>query len=441
MKSAFGFSFLLVSAFCTSSPLFAQEVTLNNLDEAISLAYEKNSDYQNFILNQEQADLEYKKAKNHRLPTVTGSFSGQRNADLATTPLPAEIFGGEPGQTIETQFGQEYTFNAGVSVSKSLFNLQQMQQAKLAKLNAQMVGVEQEQYEEFLEQSTSMYYYTALVAKKAIAVSESDLESAARISLLSKDKYEQGLIDLIAYNNSKISENVVRQNLSSNKRLFQEYLIELKKLLGMGYQTQILLSEDLTYELPKLYQEYQLTPDLSIKNADVAINQADMQTKISRSAALPSLSLNSYYGRQQFRDDFGLALDSDSWSNYSYLTLNLSIPIFNGFENRNDIKKNKISQEIAQNEREDAELTSKLEDQLLIKNYQSGLVEASLAKDNFQLYEENQRLTYEKYEEGLVSLDTYLRVFEDYVKAENTFLNNLSKVYSLYSQIIPRISL
>ncbi|MEM6525850.1 MAG: hypothetical protein AAF693_18770, partial [Bacteroidota bacterium] len=64
---------------------------------------------------------------------------------------------------------------------------------------------------------------------------------------------------------------------------------------------------------------------------------------------------------------------------------------------------------------------------------------ASLAKDNFQLYEENQRLTYKKYEEGLVSLDAYLRVFEDYVKAENTFLNNLSKVYSLYSQIIPRI--
>lgn len=438
-QNIIGFVFAIGCVFCDPTTGFVQELTLNNIDEAIKLALEKNPDYQNFILNQEQAKLEYKQSKSYRLPSITGSVSGQRNIDLATTPLPAEIFGGEPGQTINAQFGQEYAYNAGLSISKQLFNRELILQSKLAELNTQRVDVEKAQYEQFLEQSVSLYYFTALVSKKAVDVSMQDVESAMKITELAKDRYEQGLIDLIAYNQSRINENVVRQNLSSNQQLLDECLVELKKLLGISYQEKLWLSEDIDYELPTIFREDQLEPDLSIKSASVQMDQADMNTKLSRSSLLPSLSLNSYFGRQQFRDDFGLAFGGDSWTNYSYLSVNLSIPIFAGFNNRREITKSKINSRIIQNQKEETEQVVKLEDQLLIKNYQSSLSDAALAKDNYLLYEANQRLTYEKYEEGLVSLDTYLRTFEDYVKAENAYLNSISKVYSLYSQIIPRI--
>lgn len=434
-----GFVLAIGFVFSGTTTVFSQDLTLNSIDEAIKLAFEKNPDYQNFILNEERAQIEYKQVKSNRLPIITGTFNGQRNLDLATTPLPAELVGGMPGETVNTQFGQEYAYNAGISLRTELINRELLLKSKLSKLNTQLVQLEKVQYEEFLEQSVSLYYYTALVTKQALEVSKKDLESAAQILALTKEKYDEGLIDLIAYNRSRINENMVRQNLSSNEQLLEECLIELKKLFGLNFQDRLVLSEQIDYELPGIYTEDQLTTDLSVKNASFLMEQAEMNIKLSRSSLLPSLSFDSYRGRQQFRDDFGLSFDGDSWSNYSYMSLNLSIPIYAGFNNRRDIKKSKINYKIAENEKQDAELAAQLEDRLLIKNYQYCLSEASLAKDNYLLYEENQQLSYEKYEEGLISLDSYLSVFEDYVQAENAFLNSMSKLYNLYSQIIPRI--
>ncbi|MEL6560112.1 MAG: TolC family protein [Bacteroidota bacterium] len=417
----------------------AQQVTLNSLQDALKLGFDQNPDYQNFLLNQEQAELSYKQSKSYRLPNITGSFNGQRNVDLPTTPLPAEIFGGEPGTTINTQFGQEYTYNAGININKQLFNRSMSLQSKLMKMSSEMVAIEKEQFQELLTQQISLYYYTALTSQKAISISKMDLETTLEISSLTKDRYEQGLIDLVAYNKALISENGVKQNLLSSEQLLSDCLTELKILMGMGLEDQLLMTEEITYELPALLQADQLNSNLKVMNAESKMNQADLNVKISQSALLPSLSINSYFGRQQFRDDFGLSLNSDSWSDYSYLSLNLSIPIFNGFSNRREIKKNKINYNMAQNDHKEAEKTAKLEDQLLIKQYQSGRREATLAEDNFNLTAVNEELTYQKYEEGLISLDAYLRVFEEYLRAESAYLNSISKLYNLYSQIFPRI--
>lgn len=417
----------------------AQQVTLNSLDDALRLGFEQNPDYQNFLLNQEQAELTYQQSKNYRLPTITGNFTGQRNVDLATTPLPAEIFGGEPGTTINTQFGQEYTYNAGISISKQLFNRSLSLQSKLMKLNSETVAIEKEQFRELLTQQISLYYYTALTSGKAISISQKDLETTQEISLLTKERYEQGVVDLVAYNKALINENGVKQNLLSSEQLLVDCLTELKKLMGLGIEDELLITEEITYELPAMYLEGQLNSNLKVVNAESKMNQADLNLKLSQAALLPSLSINSYFGRQQFRDDFGLSLDRDNWSKYGYLTLNLSVPIFNGFSNRKEIKKSKISYSIAQNDHKEVEVTAKLEDQLLIRQYHSGRNEVALAEGSFTLTASNEELTFQKYEEGLISLDAYLRVFEEYLRAENAYLNSISKLYNLYSQIFPRI--
>ena len=99
--------FLLLGLIGGLTSSWAQNVKVHSLDEAISIAQEGNLDLQNLILEAQKAELEQKQAKSYRMPTITGSFGGQRNMELATTPLPAEIFGGEPGQIVNAQFGQK----------------------------------------------------------------------------------------------------------------------------------------------------------------------------------------------------------------------------------------------------------------------------------------------------------------------------------------------
>lgn len=424
---------------CMQLSSYSQNISLSSVEEAVKLSLEKNIDLQNYLLNQEKAGIEYKQAKSHRLPTISGTFNGQRNIDLATTPLPAEIFGGEPGQTINTQFGQEYNYNAGISISKEVFSREAILQKEMAKLNTELQEVSKDLYEDLLAEKVSLYYYTALIAKRAIEIGQQDLESAERIKELTNQKFQKGIIDVITLNTSKINYNSVKQGLNANKQLELQSLIELKILFGMHSTDTLTLSGTFDYLLPEVVAYDQLSSNLQIESTALQLKQADTQVKVSQSSLLPTLSLNAYLGRQQFRDDLGLSFSGDTWTNYSYSSLNLSIPIFSGFNNRRNIKISKLDQQIAFNEKTKTEQNTILYDYQLIEEYQLSLDDAESTLETYRLYEENQALTFQKYEEGLISLDSYLKVFEDYIRAENTYLNSMSKVYAYYSQIIPRI--
>lgn len=417
----------------------AQQVEIRSFEEAMDLAQKQNHDFQTRTLEVEKAALELKQAKSHYLPSITGSFSGQRNIDLATTPLPAEIFGGEPGQTVDAQFGQEYNYNAGITIAKQLFGREATIQAKVAALNAETVESDKAVYLEVLTEQVALYYYTGLIARKAIETGEKDLQSAAQVKQLSQEKFEQGLIDAITRNTAKINENTVKQNVNANKYLKAQCDTELKKLLGLEVEDELTLIEELTFELPQPFTMAQLHSSSRIQNSELRVKQADTQIKLMQSSLWPSLSFNSYFGKQQFRNDFGLSFDQGAWRDYSYLSLNLSVPIFSGLNSRRNIKKSQLDHQIALNEKDKASINESLDDLRLVSDYQLSLDDAKSSLDSYLLYKENQELTYQKYHAGLVSMDQYLRTFEDYLKAENAYLNLLSKAYSYYSQLIPRI--
>ncbi len=431
--------FLLLGLIGGLTSSWAQNVKVHSLDEAISIAQEGNLDLQNLILEAQKAELEQKQAKSYRMPTITGSFGGQRNMELATTPLPAEIFGGEPGQIVNAQFGQEYTYNAGITISKQLFNRESVIQSKLSSMNADFVDFERATFHELLEEQITLYYYTALLAKRALVIGEQDLESAETIVELSRDKFDQGLSDAISLNTATINANAVKQSVNANKYLENQCTSELKKLLGLRPEDELLLTETIAYSLPESISLNELRGSAALKSSQLEVKQADMKVKLSQSSLWPTASISSYHGKQQFRNDFGLSFDNNAWTDYSYLSLNLSVPIFSGFTNRRSIKKSKFDFQKAQNEHEKDEIYQQLDDLRLVSDYQISLEDAVSAMDSYQLYAINKDLTYQKFNEGLVSLDQYLKTFEDYLKAENTYLNMLSKTYSYYSQLYPRI--
>ena len=246
-------------------------------------------------------------------------------------------------------------------------------------------------------------------------------------------------MDAITLNTAKINCNSVKQSLNANRQSEQQSLTELKQLLGMSSSDTLTLSGNFDYYLPEVFKPGQLNNSLQVESASLQLRQADTYVKVSQSSMLPTLSLNTYLGRQQFRNDFGLSFSGDDWSNYSYMSLNLSIPIFSGFTNRRNLKISKLDQQIAFNEKVKTEQHAVLADRQLIQEYQLSLEDARATLETYRLYEENKELTFQKYEEGLIGLDSYLKVFEEYLKAENTYLNSMSKVYAYYSQITPRV--
>ncbi len=429
---------LMLTCITARSQSESTRVEVTSLEELINLAKERNPDLKSYILNVEKSSYDFKISKATLLPSISGSFSGQKNIDLATTPVPGEFFG-QPGTTVNAQFGQQYAYNAGISVNKVLLDWQSNLKVKMAKLTLKTSESQRDAYLIVLHQLIATNYYSILIAKRAIVLAEKDLEIADSVLVISEQKFEEGLIDASTINLAKINSNLAKQNLHSSKQLYSNTCNDIKVLLGLNEKDTLQIVANSSLSLPPMYSVSELAPEERIKLASLSEQQAQYQVAIQKSMYLPKLSLNGYYGKQQFREDFGLDLGNNTWSNYSFVGFNLSVPIFNGFAYRNKLKISKIDLNLSEIELNKANLESHSQDIKLVEEYRTSISNTKLALEAFQLYEENERLALQKYSEGVISLDRYFNAFEDYLKSENAYLNGLLTTYSLYSQIIPRV--
>lgn len=431
-KILFGFA---ISMNVISHAQTSNEYVLHSVENAISKALETNPNLEVYKLQQEIANKNYKIAKAYRLLSVTGTATGQRNISLATTPLPGEIFG-QPGQTINAEFGQEYQYNAGLNINKNLFDWQLNLNKKIAKSNIDLADLDTKAFQQNLIEQTSLYYYSALVTQEAIKINEKNLKIADSISELTKHKFNQGLLDKITLNSSKININKIKQTKVSNLQQLNIYLKELHILLGLKDDQIIVLEESLESTPQQLFGTSELNSDAVLAMYELQKEQSSLNLKYQKASLYPKLSMYSYVGKQYFSNDFGF--NNSVWNDYQYVGLNVSVPIFSGFSNKNKIKKAKIEYTIATQNYTSELKKSKLNDEVLIKNYQAGFESLDVSIENYQLHKENTALIYQKYTEGLIRLEDYLMAFEDYLKAQNNYLNTLSNTYSYHATILSR---
>jgi outer membrane protein TolC len=120
------------------------------------------------------------------------------------------------------------------------------------------------------------------------------------------------------------------------------------------------------------------------------------------------------------------------------VSLSLNVPIFSGFSKKNKVKMSKIDNDISIQNLSIEKAKSTTKDAQLLAEYDRNLIILKNSQDNFNLTKENTDLAMLKYEQGLLSLDAYFKLYEDYLKAENNYLNTLSITFSQYATILSR---
>jgi outer membrane protein len=421
------------------SPPRPDSIVFHSVTEVWAAAVRDNPTQRIYRLKNGQLTDDYRAAKSYLLPQAGLAFTGQDNLKLSVTPVPGELIG-QPGKTLYLTFGKEYIYNAGLTVSENVFNWQSVFQSNIAKENIALNSLQQAAYEQNLKTSTAQYYYSALIAASSLRISGRDLQLADSILATVKNRYDQGLVDLTAAHTAEINVNNVRQNIYQSRQLYDQALQNLKLLTGCTNQQTLVLDQRLAIDSLPVNSDTaeKVGPD---KNLDVyAANTriADLQGKFQRAAFYPTLSLDAFVGSQQYRDNFGLTFGDGAWNDYRYLGLNLNVPLFTGFYNRNKYRSATVQARINAQQYRDAIDQGKISDSLLINTYDNYRLIVQASGRNLLLYRENLLLSRQKYEEGMISIDVWQKTFQDYLVAENTHLNNLSSLFSALASIISR---
>lgn len=412
-------------------------IRLASLAETIQKAVSNNLTQSVYRAQQQAAGFDYKAAKGAFYPHASGEFLGTDNLHLAVTPVPGEL-AGRPGTTYYVQFGKKYIYNPGVTLSQSLFDWQAVLQVQIARGNEELSRMQQSSFEQTLKAQVAQLYFSAQIAQAALHTARQDELLADSLVALMQQRLTEGTTDALSVNSALINRNNVAQNRIQSQQLYDQSTGNLKNLLGEPPGRQLLILETIDADLFPQTGLSGLGLDKGLLIYQQQTILAGLQSKLQKAVTYPRLLATLYIGEQQFRNNFGLSFGKRAWSGYRYIGVDLTVPIFTGFANSNRYKSVLTQQRVAQLQYEDARLQSETADSVLLKNYSHYAELAKTSRSTFQLYGSNLQLNKQKFEEGVISMDPYLKAFQDYLAAENNYLNNLSQLLQAKATIFSR---
>ncbi len=415
-----------IGGFLLQSVLLQAQYAFSSIGEVWGFAMSKNTEVAIYGLLTEQSEQEKLAAKNYLYPKINFGIASQLNIDIAKTPVPGELVG-QPSETAYLRFGQKYAYNGGATITKSLFDWQAHAQSDIAKLNVSLNNAQKEFYQQTLKEQIAQVYYAALAATEAVARGNKDLDTADSIYSVAAGRFGQGLIDGLLFNQAKINRNNVLQQLEQSKRHQNRCVCDIKLLIGLSASDTLVLLEDILANVGQT-----LPPQtLVLNNGQTEICRlksaiSELEVNKSKAMFMPKIELSSYFGFLQYQDDFVFSFKQPELIPNNYLGLSMSIPLFTGFSNSARCSSSKISGHIAGLVFQDEIRKSAINDAMLLNDYYSSFTIAENAAYSFSVMGNSLQLASQKYNRGLFGLEEYLRVFEDYLAAENQYMSKLS---------------
>ncbi len=412
---------------------FGQEVQTLQLKDALSYALKANADARTAALDVENSQYRIDEVKSRTMPQVNGSATLSYNPILQMSALP-NIFGPNPNpdETILVAFGQKWNANAGVSFSQALFDQSVFTGLKAARSTREFYRINAQLTEEQIIEKVATAYYQLLVQRQQVGVVDTTIANTRRIQNILKGQFENGLarkIDL-----DRLSVNLTNLESQRTKLLNGVSLMEnqLKFLIGMPIQQKIEVPQIELGSIVARAVPLDDSVDVNARQELQLLKQQEQllqyQKQAFKSEFYPSLSLNGNYSYQGMGNKMPLfkgKSDRVNWFDAASVSLNLRIPIFNGFATRSRVRQAEISIQKLNVQMDQTKLALNLDYENAKTQINNNLITLNAQRKNLDLAEEVYNNTQNNYNNGLASLTDLLSSETSLTEANNNYSSAL----------------
>lgn len=273
-------------------------------------------------------------------------------------------------------------------------------------------------------------YYTAVQSRESV-------QKQCENTRILVDAGSQPFSSLLEIESQLATENVQVVEAENNIRT---HLLALKQLLDLSHDTDFTIAvpkiEEITVFNPAPVEDmYDISQSLpEIKKAEYNLKSQERALKIARSGRYPILSLQYYYASTYSDSPTFVGALSDSvatsffgqlWENRNpYIALNLSIPIFNGWQVNTNIKNAEIALKVAQLEKKNSEQTLFKEIQQAANDALSSFQQMEANKKNMKAMEESFRYVQQKFDVGMLNGTDYTVSKTNLFKSQSKYLQS-----------------
>ena len=352
--------------------------------------------------------------------------------------MPGQIFGGTPGTFIPVQFGTKFNANYGASIQQLLFDGQ-----VFIALQARATSIDLQRKNSALTQEaikTNIYkiYYQLSASKTQLNILDANINRIKALAHDAEIMYKNGFAEKLDVDKISVQlNNLETEKLKANNSVAIGYM-GLKMLMGMPVKDSLVLTDvinesSLTNDvLSDADFQYNVRKDFQYLNTVKKMNEFNV--KRYQLSNLPTVSMSGSYSKNAQRSKFDF-FEGGNWFNTSLVSLNINLPIFNGFATDARIKRTKI--ELKQTENQIESLKNNIDNELNQSklNYMSSVATVQFQKKNMELAERVYQQTKKKYEAGTGSNTEISAAQTDLVSAQNNYMN------ALYAALIAKVDL
>lgn len=438
MKQFFILCAVLILTVNTEAQNKTKQVYAFSLEECVTFAKNNNVQVKNSLLAIEAQIQTNREIGAAAFPTIGTNAGVNDFIKIPTSLLPAQIFGGAAGTYIPVQFGTKYNANYGINFQQLLFDGQVFVALKARASSLQWQKKNAALTEEAIKTNIYKIYYQLSASKTQLNILDANIERLSKLAHDAEVMYKNGFAEKLDVDKVSVQlNNLQTEKIKANNSVAIGFM-GLKMLMGMPVNDSLALTE--------VIDEKSLDKDVLVENDFQYGVRKDFQylsetkkltefnVKRYQLSYLPTISFSGSTSKNALRTKFDF-FEGGSWFNTTMISLNINLPLFNGFARDARLKKTKI--ELQQIENQLGGLKNNIDNEITQAklNYMSSVATMQFQKKNMQLAETVYQQTKKKFETGTGSNTEISASQADLVTAQNNYMN------ALYSALIAKVDL
>ena len=393
-----------------ASSLYAQESTTSfTLQEAIAFAIKNNRAVQNAERDVKIAVQTKRETTATGLPQINAKIGYNNWLEQQVSLIPAEFFGGAPGQFAEVSFGTNQTMNGVVTVKQKLFDGSYLVALQAAKVFLEISKNSKEKTLNEIRKIVAYSYGNILLAEANLEIIDSNIILLEKNVWELSKVYESGLVEEESLQQLQLTLSGLKSNQRYTKRLKNIAYQMFNNSVGLDLETPVVLTNSLE-ELVVFYST--ITPSESdnefeeVIDFKIAVNSVrsdELLLKLEKSKALPTLNAfinGSYSGNSQ---RFSFTENSQKWFGASLFGVTLDIPVFSSFRRSASTQRARLNLEKSKSNLENTANKIKLEINTARSNYEFAVEDYEIKKTALDLSENIATKNEIKFFEGLTT--------------------------------------
>ncbi|MDH5398309.1 MAG: TolC family protein [Cyclobacteriaceae bacterium] len=327
------------------TPLRGQGVDSYSLKEAIDYALIHQADILNAVADEERAVAQKNEVRGIGLPQINASFDFRDFVELPTSLIPAEFFGGTPGEFMAVQFGTKYSATASLEASQLLFSgdyVVALQSSgtfiELSKKMTQKTRVD-------VAVAVAKSYYSILVNEERLKLVSDNLIQLEKLKNETKAGFDAGFIEKIDLDRLTVSFNNLEAELQNLKKVLVLGYAMLKFQMGMDLSGQVILRDTLDENMVRQVDvsadgfEYEDRAEVQLLRTQLELSQQNL--KRHKMGYAPNLLAYGSFSSQAQRNEFNF-FSNERWYPIGIVGLTMKVPLFDGLQRNYRIQQSKF---------------------------------------------------------------------------------------------------